>query len=281
MKRVGAHVSISGGVQNAPLNAIEIGARAFGMFTKNQRQWKAKPITRNEVEQFKKNCKTGEFLPEHILPHVGYLINLGNPEKEGLDRSRTAFIDEMERCQQLGLKYLNFHPGSHKNLIPEFDCLKLIAESINLTLDKTEGVTAVIESTAGQGGHVGYRFEHLSTLIDAVEDKTRIGVCLDTAHIFAAGYDLRTPQAYEDTMAQFEKIVGFEYLKGFHLNDSKAKFASRVDRHNSLGKGELGLEPFGFIMKDPRLEEIPLILETIDETLWPEEIKLLYSFLQD
>ncbi len=291
-KFVGAHVSISGGVENAPLNAQEIGATAFAMFTKNQRQWKAKPLSEKSIDEFKINLKDSGIAPEYVLPHDSYLINLGAPDKEKLEKSREAFIDELNRCHQLGLKLLNFHPGSHlqkfskrdpnyDKLIEEaeYKCLDLIAESMNLAIDETKGsdVVLVIENTAGQGSNLGYKFEHLAYLIDKCKDKSRVGVCLDTAHTFAAGYDLRTKEAYENTMAEFDKIVGFKYLRGMHINDSKAALGSRVDRHQSLGKGEIGLDAFKFIMNDEKLDNIPLVLETIDESIWAEEIKLLYS----
>lgn len=277
MKRVGAHVSTSGGVENAPLNASQIGAKAFALFMKNQRQWKAKPYTSDNIDKFKNNCEEAGYLPEHILPHDGYLINLGHPEKEGLKKSRDAFLDEMQRCEQLGLKMLNFHPGSHLKKISEDACLKRIAESINIALDKTKGVSAVIENTAGQGTNMGFRFEQLATIIDNVTDKKRVGVCLDTCHTFTAGYDIRTKKAFKATMDEFDKVVGFKYLSGMHLNDSKPDLGARVDRHQSIGKGKLGVEPFRFIMNDKRFDEIPMVLETIDAEIWPEEINLLYS----
>ena len=277
MKRVGAHVSAGGGVENAPLNAKAIGAKAFALFTKNQRQWKAKPLTNDSIEKFRKNCEANGYLPEHVLPHDSYLINLGHPEKEGLEKSRDAFLDEMQRCEQLGLKLLNFHPGSHLKKIEEDACLKRIAESINIALDKTKGVSAIIENTAGQGTNMGFMFEHLATIIDNVEDKDRVGVCLDTCHTFTAGYDLRTKKAFKATMDEFEKLVGFKYLSAMHLNDSKPDLGARVDRHQSIGKGKLGVDPFRFIMNDKRFDEIPMVLETIDDTIWAEEIKLLYS----
>ena len=277
MKRVGAHVSAGGGVENAPLNAKAIGAKAFALFTKNQRQWKAKPLTNDSIEKFRKNCEANGYLPEHVLPHDSYLINLGHPEKEGLEKSRDAFLDEMQRCEQLGLKLLNFHPGSHLKKIEEDACLKRIAESINIALDKTKGVSAIIENTAGQGTNMGFKFEHLATIIDNVEDKKRVGVCLDTCHTFTAGYDLRTKKAFKATMDEFEKLVGFKYLSAMHLNDSKPDLGARVDRHQSIGKGKLGVDPFRFIMNDKRFDEIPMVLETIDDTIWAEEIKLLYS----
>ncbi len=277
MKRVGAHVSAGGGVENAPLNAHLIGAKAFALFTKNQRQWTATPLTNDNIEKFRQNCEANGYLPEHVLPHDSYLINLGHPEKEGLEKSRDAFLDEMQRCEQLGLKMLNFHPGSHLKKIEEDACLERIAESINIALDKTKGVSACIENTAGQGTNMGFKFEHLAAIIDNVEDKKRVGVCLDTCHTFTAGYDLRTKKAFKATMNEFEKVVGFKYLSGMHLNDSKPDLCARVDRHQSIGKGKLGVDPFRFIMNDKRFDEIPMVLETIDNTIWAEEIKLLYS----
>ena len=277
-KFVGAHVSASGGVENAPLNAKDIGADAFALFTKNQRQWTAKPLTSESIEQFKENCSECGIAPEQILPHDSYLINLGHPEKEKLEKSREAFLDEMQRCEQLGLSLLNFHPGSHLKKISESECLSIIAESINIALDKTSGVSAVIENTAGQGTNLGYKFEQLAEIIDQVEDKSRVGICYDTCHAFTAGYDMRTFEDCEKTFKEFEDMVGFKYLKGMHLNDSKPDLGSRVDRHHSLGKGKLGLEVFKYIMKDDRFSGIPLVLETIDEDIWADEILLLRSY---
>jgi deoxyribonuclease IV len=280
MKYIGAHVSASGGVENAPLNAKAIGAKAFALFTKNQRQWQAAPLTRESISKFRQNCEKSGYLPGHILPHDSYLINLGHPEAEGLGKSRAAFLDEMQRCQQLGLDRLNFHPGSHLKQIPEEECLRLIAESINMALDKTQGVTAVIENTAGQGSNLGFRFEQLRYIIDRVADKSRVGVCLDTCHTFTAGYDLLSQAGYTETFRNFDEVVGFNYLKGLHLNDSKKELGSRVDRHNSIGEGFLGKEVFSRIMNDPRFDNLPLILETPEESLWEAEIKLLYSFVK-
>jgi deoxyribonuclease-4 len=275
MKYIGAHVSAAGGVENAPFNAQAIGATAFALFTKNQRQWKATPLTEDTIRRFKENCSTAGYTPEQILPHDSYLINLGHPETAGLEKSRTAFIDEMHRCQQLGLKYLNFHPGSHLNKISESESLHRIAESINLALDQTRGVTAVIENTAGQGTNLGHRFEHLAAIIEEVVDKSRVGVCLDTCHTFSAGYDLLTPEGYRETLACFDDIVGLDYLRGVHLNDDKKVMGSRVDRHASLGEGTLGLDTFRMIMADSRFDNIPMILETPDDSRWAEEIRLL------
>ncbi len=277
MKRIGAHVSIGGGVENAPLNAEIIGARAFAMFTKNQRQWQARPYTSRNIEGFKENLAKVGISPEHVLPHDGYLINLGHPEPEALEKSRTAFLDEIGRCSQLGLTLLNFHPGSHLRKISEAESLAIVADSINWALDRSEGVTAVIENTAGQGSNLGYRFEHLAAIIEQVTDKSRIGVCLDTCHTFTAGYDLRTPEACDATFAEFDRVIGFQYLRGVHLNDSKPDLGSHVDRHESLGKGKLGWGVFRYIMNDERFDEIPMVLETVDETIWAQEIRELYS----
>ena len=273
MKYIGAHVSASGGVESAPVNAHKIGANAFALFTKNQRQWVSKPLTEESIRLFKENCAKYDFQPEYILPHDSYLINLGHPEPEGLEKSRAAFLDEMQRCEQLGLKLLNFHPGSHLNKISVEDCLSLIAESINITLEKTKEVTAVIENTAGQGSNLGNEFWHLKYIIDRVEDKTRVGVCLHTCHTFTAGYDLL--EDYEKVFNEFEEVVGFQYLRAMHLNDSKKALGSRVDRHDSIGKGFIGFPFFEKLMRDPRFDNMPLILETIDETLWPQEIAWL------
>jgi len=279
MKYVGAHVSASGGVDNAPLNAHAIGAKAFAFFTKNQRQWFAAAYKEETIERFKANVVEQGFHPDHILPHDSYLINLGHPDEEGLKKSRQAFFDEMSRCEQLGLNRLNFHPGSHLNQMPIDDCLDRIAESINMALDRTNGVTAVIENTAGQGTNLGHTFEQIARIIDKVEDKSRVGVCLDTAHTLAAGYEIRNREAFEETINAFDKVVGCNYLKGLHINDSKKELASRVDRHDSLGKGVMNMDLFSFIMNDPRFDDMPLILETPDESLWAEEIQLLYSLV--
>ena len=279
-KYVGAHVSASGGVHNAPKNAEAIGAKAFALFTKNQRQWKAKPLAKEHIEAFDEQCAKAGIDKKYILPHDSYLINLGHPDDAQRQKSLDAFLDEVERCELLGLDKLNFHPGSHLRKISEEECLDRIADAMNEALRQSDSVTLVIENTAGQGSNLGYKFEHLRYLIDKSIDKSRVGVCLDTAHMFAAGYDIRTRETYEETMRKFDEIVGFAYLRGMHINDSKAKFASRVDRHHSLGKGEIGLDAFRFIMNDPRLDDIPLILETIDDTIWDKEIALLYSFTE-
>jgi deoxyribonuclease-4 len=280
MKCVGAHVSAAGGVGNAPLNAAEIGGKAFALFTKNQRQWQAKALSAEEIEAFRANCREKGYKPAQILAHDSYLIHLGHPEPEPLAKSRAAFLLEMRRCAVLGIQLLNFHPGSHLRLSSEEDALARIAESVDITLAETEGVTAVIENTAGQGSNLGYRFEQLVRIIELVRARDRVGVCLDTAHAFAAGYDLRTPEAFDRTLTAFDRIVGFRYLRGVHLNDSKAEFGSRVDRHAPIGKGKLGLEPFRLIMNDARFDGIPLILETPKSERWAEEIRLLYALIE-
>lgn len=277
MKYIGAHVSAQGGVENAPANAHAIGAKAFALFTKNQRQWLAPALSAKSIEAFRAACEQYGFSPAYILPHDSYLINLGHPEAEGLEKSRNSFIGEMQRCQALGLTMLNFHPGSHLKAIDIDTCLTRIADSINIALERTQGVTAVIENTAGQGSNVGYDFVHLAAIIDRVEDKSRVGVCIDTCHAFAAGYDLATDQGYHDTWQEFDRIVGFQYLRGMHLNDTKKGLASRVDRHETLGQGILGARCFELLMQDPRFDNIPLILETPNEDLWPQEIEWLYG----
>jgi deoxyribonuclease IV len=281
VKYIGAHVSASGGVENAPVNAYQIGATAFALFTKNQRQWVAKPLTQESIAAFKSNCEKYGYKPEQILPHDSYLINLGHPEAEGLQKSREAFLDEMQRCEQLGLDRLNFHPGSHLDKVDEETCLKTIAESINWALDKTKGVTAVIENTAGQGTNLGHTFEQIKTIIDNVEDKSRVGVCIDTCHAFTSGYEMNTLEGYSLAWKKFEEIIGFGYLKGMHINDSKKELGSHVDRHDSLGKGFIGNELFSWIMNDPRFDSIPLILETPNEEIWAEEIAMLKGYAKE
>lgn len=277
MKYLGAHVSASGGVENAPLNAEAIGARSFALFTKNQRQWVAKPLEKESIRKFREHCEKYDYKPFQILPHDSYLINLGHPEKEPLEKSRAAFLDEMQRCEQLGLDRLNFHPGSHLNKIDKEGCLRIIAESVNITLDKTKGVTAVIENTAGQGTNLGHTFEQIRFIIDHVEDKSRVGVCIDTAHAFAAGYDLKSAEGYESVFSDFGSIVGFSYLKGMHINDSKKEMGTRVDRHDQIGDGTIGSDLFVRLMNDSRFDDIPLILETPDENRWKREIEFLYG----
>lgn len=277
MKYLGPHVSASGGVENAPLNAMQVGATAFALFTKNQRQWFSAPLSEKSVTAFKENREISGISPDYILPHDSYLINLGSPDSEGLEKSRKSFLEEMQRCEQLGLKMLNFHPGSHLKQITLEECLNRIAESINMALDKTSGVTAVIENTAGQGTNVGFSFQHLSYIIDKVDDKSRVGICIDTCHTYSAGYDLKTDEGYRQTWAEFDNEVGFKYLRAIHLNDTKKELGSRVDRHESIGKGLLGMDFFERFMKDPRFDNMPLILETPDETLWAEEIQRLLA----
>lgn len=278
MKYIGAHVSASGGVENAPLNAHNIGATAFALFTKNQKQWVARPLSEKSIALFKERCETYGFSPKQILPHDSYLINLGHPEEDALEKSRKAFLDEVLRCEQLGVNRLNFHPGSHLKKISETECLQRIAESINITLDNSNGVTAVIENTAGQGTNMGYRFEHLAEIIEQVEDKERVGVCIDTAHTLASGYDIRSKEGLEQTFEDFGRIVGWKYLKGIHLNDSKKELGTRVDRHDSIGQGVMGMETFRYIMQSEHFEEMPIILETPNSDIWTEEIQLLTSF---
>ncbi|MBP3440520.1 MAG: deoxyribonuclease IV [Tidjanibacter sp.] len=277
MKYFGAHVSASGGVWNAPQNAHNIGAGAFALFTKNQRQWLAAPLTQRDIELFRAACEQYGYGPSQILPHDSYLINLGHPDAEGLAKSRESFVEEMRRCELLGLDRLNFHPGSHLGRIGLEESLQRVAESINIALEKTKGVTAVIENTAGQGTNLGHEFEQIAYIIDRVEDKSRVGYCIDTCHAFAAGYDLSSAEACEATFRKIDSIISLDYLRGMHLNDAMRPLGSRIDRHERLGEGQIGWECFRYIARDPRFDNMPLVLETIDESLWPAEIAALYE----
>lgn len=278
MYYIGPHVSVSGGVFNAPINAKALGATAFGMFVKNQRQWKAAPYTTEVIDKFREQMQEKGYEGSKVLPHAGYLINLANPDDEAHAKSMGSLLDELKRCMVLGLDKLNMHPGSHLRLLTPDAACDRVADSINQALAETEGVTIVIENTAGSGGNLGANFEEIVRIIAGVDDKSRIGVCLDTMHSFAAGYDLRTRDGFLQTMDHFDKTVGMSYLRGMHLNDSMVEFNARKDRHHSLGAGLLGLEPFKCIMKDERFKNMPLVLETPDESLWAQEIELLYSF---
>ena len=280
MKRIGAHVSASGGVFNAPLNAAKIGADAFAMFVKNQRRWGAPQLSAEEIAAFKDALKQSGIRAEHVLVHDSYLINLGHPREAEREKSLNAFVDEIRRCEALGLRLLNFHPGSHLNEISAQVCLDNIAESLNFAIANTAGVKLVLENTAGQGSNLGYDFAQLAYVIDKISNKDRIGVCIDTCHAFAAGYDLRSPQAYERTMSEFDRAIGYKFLSGMHLNDTKNELGVRKDRHESLGRGFLGLAAFENIMNDPNIDEIPLILETIDDSLWAEEIAMLRAMIK-
>lgn len=277
-KYFGAHVSASGGLHNAAENARRIGAAGFALFTKNQRQWRAAPLGDEAASLFRAACLEHGYPVGAILAHDSYLINLGHPERDGLEKSREAFTDEMMRCQQLGLDRLNFHPGSHLGQSRIEDCLDRVAESINMALDRTQGVMAVIENTAGQGSNVGFDFEHLAYIIDKVEDKSRVGYCIDTCHAFAAGYDLSSAAACDETFSRLDRTVSLRYLRGMHLNDAMKPLGSRVDRHAPLGEGHIGLDAFRYIASDARFDGIPLILETPVEERWPDEIAMLREF---
>ena len=293
MKQIGAHVSASGGVYNAPINATKIGARAFAFFNKNQRRWDAKPLDKKTIKKFKYELEKSGVLPKYVLSHDSYLINLGDPDEVKREKSLNAFIDEINRCEQLGLDRLNFHPGSHLMKMSkkekedetklgyiEEECLGKISESLNTAMEQTQNVILVIENTAGQGTNLGYKLEHLKYLIDNSNDKSRIGVCIDTCHFFVSGYDIRDKESYDKSFGEFEQLIGFEYLKGMHINDSKPPLGSKVDRHQSLGIGEIGIEFFKILMNDERIDDIPMVLETPNPEIWAEEIELLYSFVK-
>jgi len=280
MKYIGPHVSATGGVHNAPVNAHAVGASGFGLFTKNQMRWNAKPLESSVIDKFRKNMERCGYKPQAVLAHDGYLINIGNPDKDKRAQSVAALTDEMQRCAALGLTMLNTHPGSHVNAATMDECLLIIAESLNIILGKTDGVTLVLETTAGQGSNAGWRFEHLAAIIDKVEDKSRVGVCIDTCHIFAAGYDIRDKKNYDETMNEFDRIIGFKYIRGLHLNDIKGTLGCRVDRHENIGKGHLGIEAFRLFMEDKRFDGIPCVLETPNEEIWPDEVKMLKAMVK-
>ncbi|NLL82763.1 MAG: deoxyribonuclease IV [Lentisphaerae bacterium] len=277
---VGPHVSAAGGAHNAPVAAEEIKATAFGVFVKNQKQWFAPEVTAEQRARFGAAMNTTGYTAAQVLPHAGYLINLANPDAEAHDRSVNSLIDEVKRCHAFGLTMLNLHPGSHlKKLAPEA-ALSRVAAAINDVLAATEGVTIVIENTAGQGGSLGVTMAELGAILAEVDDKARLGFCLDTCHAFAAGYDVRTAAGITALLDEFEAEVGpaSEFLRGMHLNDAKSDYSSRVDRHAPLGMGNIGWEPFRTIMRDKRCAGIPLVIETPDEMRWPDEIAKLISF---
>ena len=280
MKYIGAHVSISGGVENAPLNAAALGASAFAMFTKNQRQWSAPPYKEESVAAFREHCCKNGFTSEHILAHDSYLINLGQPDAGKAASAHGAFTEEMRRCQALGLARLNFHPGSHLKLIEKDACLQRIAEGIMKALNETEGVAAVIENTAGQGSNVGFELEQIARIIEYTKADSRVKVCIDTCHSFAAGYDLKSEAGYKKFWQKFESLFGYERLGGIHLNDAMKPLGSKVDRHAPLGDGELGWECFERISADPNLDDVPIILETPEPDRWAEEIAHLKKFTE-
>ena len=275
MKYIGAHVSISGWVENAPLNAAALNATAFALFTKNQRQWSAPGYSDEQIAAFRENCRKFNYTPAQILPHDSYLINLGQPDPEKRKRALAAFIDVLTRCHQLGLDRLNFHPGSTLKLVSESEGCRIIGETVRAALDEVPEVTAVFENTAGQGSNLGYTFDQLAAMIEAVDRPERVGVCIDTCHAFAAGYDLSTAEGFESVFAEFDSKIGFKYLRGMHLNDAKGVLGQKLDRHDSLGRGNLGFAAFERIVTDKRFDGIPLILETPDESIWSQEIAAL------
>ena len=278
MKYIGAHVSASGGVEFAPVNAHEIGANAFALFTKNQRQWVSKPLTEENIRLFKENCTKYNFQTDYILPHDSYLINLGHPEEEGLEKSRAAFLDEMQRCEQLGLKLLNFHPGSHVGQGAETG-IALIADMLNTCMFPGQKTTVLLETMAGKGTEVGRTFEELAAIIDKAAMNDKIGVCLDTCHVFDGGYDI--VHHLDDVLTTFDKVIGLDRLKAVHVNDSKNELASHKDRHEKIGQGHIGLEAFRAIVNHPALRDLPFYLETPNDMAgYAREIALLRSLQQ-
>lgn len=277
MKKAGAHVSIAGGLFHAPDEAKALEADAFGMFVKNQRQWFAPLPDDNAVNWFRFHLASSRIRPEDVLVHGGYLINLGNADQERFQKSFDSFLAEAKTVDRLGLKLFNFHPGAHVNLSTPKEAISRIAGAVNRAAEETESVVFVLETMAGQGTVIGSRFEELAEILSQLKDSTRAGVCIDTCHIFSAGYDLRTEEEFEKTMEEFDRLIGFSFLKGMHLNDSKNPLNSRCDRHESLGKGHLGLFPFEKIASDKRFDNIPLILETPNREIWKDEIRFLHD----
>ncbi|MEG2724813.1 MAG: deoxyribonuclease IV [Kiritimatiellia bacterium] len=273
MRFIGPNVSAT----NPVADAQAVGATGFAFFSKSQLQWLARPLEESTIAAFKRSMKEAPFGAEQVLPHAGYLINLANTDESLHEMSVASFIDEMYRCEQLGLTMLNIHPGAHLNKLSVEAACDRVAQSLNTILAKTHGVTVVLENTAGQGSYLGSKMEELHRMIEGVEDKTRIGFCLDTAHSFGAGFDIRTRDGFLTFIDHVDATIGLSFLRGMHLNDSKVPLASHKDRHESLGKGLIGWEPFETIARDSRFENIPLILETPDGALWADEIKHLLN----
>ncbi|HTR80426.1 MAG TPA: deoxyribonuclease IV [Bacteroidota bacterium] len=280
---LGAHMSISGGMYKAVERATSIGCTALQVFTKNNNQWSAKPLSDAEVENYRKKITAAGIAP--VVAHDSYLINLCAVKPDILEKSRAALVDELTRCEQLGIQLLNFHPGAHGGAGEE-EGIKRIIESLNIAHERTQGfkVLSVVEATAGQGTAVGYKFEHLAKIIDGVDEPHRMGVCIDTCHVFAAGYDIRTAKGYEETFGEFERIIGLDRLVAFHCNDSKKGLGSHVDRHEHIGKGMIGLEGFSLLMNDRRFARVPKILETPKSEDLHEDVenmKILKSLIND
>ncbi|XP_068108230.1 probable endonuclease 4 isoform X2 [Hyperolius riggenbachi] len=275
-KFVGAHVSIQGGLWNAALEAGRIGARAFGLFLRSQRTWNSKTLEESSAEKFRRTCAELGLDSRFILPHSPYLMNLGSPKPDVRQKSRDMLVDELGRCRLLGLTIYNIHPGSHVGEMPVDKCLELIADGINHAHSQVPGVTVVLENMSRQGSTVGGRFQELRGIIDLVEDKTRIGVCLDTCHAFAAGHNLAEEAGLRHMLDEFEETVGLSYLRAVHLNDSKGKVGCRLDRHENIGRGHIGVTGFRQVMNEPRFNDIPMILETPYNAEF-DEIELLYS----
>jgi deoxyribonuclease IV len=275
---VGAHISIAEGLDRAVFDASSIGATTMQIFTASYRQWTTKPLTEEQIMAFSSSMKASSL--SHVMSHGSYLINLGSPHEEVRQKSINAFKKEIERCLQLNITYLNFHPGAALEA-PKEVCLDAIVDALFLMKEyfsASTKLTILFENSAGQGSCVGATFEELSYLVEKVKGVLPIGVCLDTAHLFAAGYDLRSPKALDETLKAFDSIVGLQYLKAMHMNDSEEELGSHKDRHALLGQGCIGEEAFSSIMKDARLYRIPKYLETPSNLpIWQKEIAWLKS----
>ncbi|KAF8125960.1 xylose isomerase-like protein [Boletus edulis] len=276
--KVGAHVSAAGGIENTIVNAARVRANAFALFVKSQRKWSSPPLTDENVASFKARMNEFGYDPKYILPHGSYLVNLGNPDEAKREKSYECFLDDLRRCERLGLMFYNFHPGSTVGNATKEESISLIAQSLNRVHKDTSSVITVIENMSGAKNIIGSQFTELRDIIEQVDDKSRVGVCLDTCHLYAAGYDISTKAGWDETMATFDEQVGLSYLRGMHLNDSKTPLGSKKDRHENIGLGTLKLPAFLTILSDPRVQNIPLILETPTfeaMEVWECEIKVL------
>jgi len=280
MKFIGAHVSAAGGVENTPHRAAAIGADAFSLFVKNQKRWSAPPFKEGQPQSFKKALQKSGISPENVIPHAGYLINLAHPDKDKRQKSLDAMVDEVLRVEELGLTFINVHPGSHLNITSRTEALQQVAKSLDWIMEQTSTGHILLENTAGQGTNLGYQFEELARILDHCRYPERAGICIDSCHAYSAGYNLADPSEYNRAKEEMIRLWGPEKVRAFHVNDSLNPLGSRKDRHEQLGKGTLGWKAFENLMTDPLWEDRPFILETRQEDLWAEEIRELRRMSQ-